>query len=315
MRVSPRSWLLRVSSRTGCLLLVACCPSNLLHVLTTPQPCSLNDFMDYLFYVEHNAESLQFFLWYCDYVERWSGLLPRQKALSQPWDPDKATEPRSRFITYSHKRARSDKMGKIMNIMEMDSEKRKRESSEVEASRGGTSAASSTNFSRPRTPPSAVLSPTGSAKEDWQPCKSFAQNHDRVVADESISHNPTLPRRNQPRSKAIHRRGSSPTTQPLHKRPRVVSTSLPTHHPPIGTPPSLHRRRSQPPKPPSQLHPLGEIQHQYVTHHLCARHRHPAHPPRPRSRYPPHPLPPQPLSTNRLSHPLVAGNHPLHRGI
>ncbi|KAM7209502.1 hypothetical protein V8F20_000240 [Naviculisporaceae sp. PSN 640] len=151
----------------------------------TCPPCSLNDFMDYLYYIEHNAESLQFFLWYCDYVERFSGLLPRQKALSKPWDPEKAKEPRSRFITYSHKRARSDKMGKIMTILEMESDKKARESFEGEhKTRGSISTTASRDSSRPRTPPPALLSPTGStAKEDWQPftIQPFRDEISRIV--------------------------------------------------------------------------------------------------------------------------------------
>ncbi|KAK3986224.1 hypothetical protein QBC44DRAFT_297466 [Cladorrhinum sp. PSN332] len=84
----------------------------------TASPCSLADFMNYLCHVEHNAENLQFFLWYSNYVQRWSQLLPRQKALSPAWDPEKVSGgQRSKFITYSHKRARSLKMNKIISIM------------------------------------------------------------------------------------------------------------------------------------------------------------------------------------------------------
>ena len=133
------------------------------------QPCSLNDFMDYLYYVEENAENLQFFLWYCDYVQRWSGLLPRQKAMSPIWDPDKAGEPpaASRFIKYSHKRATSDKMNKIIAIMEIDQSRRA--SQETIASHAGRNSAPS-NYSRSRTSSlSSIMSPVD-AKEDWQPC-------------------------------------------------------------------------------------------------------------------------------------------------
>lgn len=50
-------------------------------------PCSLPDFMDYLVYVELNAENLQFYLWYKDYVERWENEVPDgDKALSPAWD-------------------------------------------------------------------------------------------------------------------------------------------------------------------------------------------------------------------------------------
>lgn len=126
--------------------------------------------MDYLFYVGRSAENLQFFLWYCDYVQRWSTLLPRQKALSPIWDPDKAREPpaASRFIRYSHKRATSDKMNKIISIMEMDQSRR---ASEDKTAGPGRHNSTSTNYSRPRTSSSmsSIMSPVDT-KEDWQPC-------------------------------------------------------------------------------------------------------------------------------------------------
>jgi hypothetical protein len=126
--------------------------------------------MDYLFYVEHNAEALQFFLWYCDYIQRWSDLLPRQKALSPVWDPEKASEPASRFIRYSHKRATSDKMNKIISIMEMDHSKG---TSEDRPRGHGRHNSTSTNYSRHRQQTSSSLSSIMSpvdTKEDWQPC-------------------------------------------------------------------------------------------------------------------------------------------------
>jgi len=128
--------------------------------------------MDYLVYEERNAESLQFFLWYYDYLQRWSGLLLRQKALSPVWDPEKAAEPRSRFITYSHKRARSQKMNKIITIMEMESARVPEDPfTDPEGRRSTSSLASSTHSSGPRTPSAVLLSPGHSPKPDWQPCK------------------------------------------------------------------------------------------------------------------------------------------------
>jgi hypothetical protein len=128
--------------------------------------------MDYLVYEEHNAESLQFFLWYYDYLQRWSQLLARQKALSPVWDPEKAAEPRSRFITYSHKRARSQKMNKIITIMEMESENQLDDPfADPEGRRSTSSMASSIHTSGPKTPSSVLLSPGESPKPDWQPCK------------------------------------------------------------------------------------------------------------------------------------------------
>jgi hypothetical protein len=44
--------------------------------------------MDYLVYIEHNAENLQFFLWYRDYERRFNALPEKERALSQEWVPD-----------------------------------------------------------------------------------------------------------------------------------------------------------------------------------------------------------------------------------
>ena len=44
--------------------------------------------MDYLIYVERNAENLQFYLWYIDYVRRWNELPAKDQALSPKWQPE-----------------------------------------------------------------------------------------------------------------------------------------------------------------------------------------------------------------------------------
>ncbi|KAM3079388.1 hypothetical protein ACMFMG_005820 [Clarireedia jacksonii] len=53
-------------------------------------PCSLADFMDFLVYVEHNAENLQFYLWYKDYVHRFEALPEKDRALAPEWTPETA---------------------------------------------------------------------------------------------------------------------------------------------------------------------------------------------------------------------------------
>ncbi|CCF45914.1 hypothetical protein CH063_14840, partial [Colletotrichum higginsianum] len=79
----------------------------------TESPCSLNDFMDYLVYVEQDAEPLQFFLWYCGYVHEWTtALTPEQRALAPRWDPD-----RGRKLSPRERRARN--ASKVSNILEM----------------------------------------------------------------------------------------------------------------------------------------------------------------------------------------------------
>lgn len=48
--------------------------------------------MDYLVYVEQNAEPLQFFLWFCGYVRSWTELTPQERALVPRYDPERAEE-------------------------------------------------------------------------------------------------------------------------------------------------------------------------------------------------------------------------------
>lgn len=48
-------------------------------------PCTTRDFMNYLKYIEHSSENLQFFLWYRSYVERFANLPDSEKVLSPEW--------------------------------------------------------------------------------------------------------------------------------------------------------------------------------------------------------------------------------------
>lgn len=49
------------------------------------QPCTLDDFMQYLVHVSHDAENLQFWLWLQDYIKRFFVIPPSEQVLSPPW--------------------------------------------------------------------------------------------------------------------------------------------------------------------------------------------------------------------------------------
>ncbi|KAI1077490.1 hypothetical protein F5B20DRAFT_592810 [Whalleya microplaca] len=51
----------------------------------TCPPCTIRDFMNYLLYIEHSAENLQFFLWYRDYVRRFNEASTSDVLLAQEW--------------------------------------------------------------------------------------------------------------------------------------------------------------------------------------------------------------------------------------
>ena len=46
--------------------------------------------MNYLMYIEHSAENLQFYLWYRDYLKRFNELPPNERALAPEWSAEQA---------------------------------------------------------------------------------------------------------------------------------------------------------------------------------------------------------------------------------
>ncbi|KAE9979977.1 hypothetical protein BLS_009282 [Venturia inaequalis] len=51
----------------------------------TCPPVTIRDFMDFLKYIEHSAENLQFFMWVRDYIKRFEDLPASEKAFSPEW--------------------------------------------------------------------------------------------------------------------------------------------------------------------------------------------------------------------------------------
>ena len=60
------------------------------HSLMGLQPVTTREFMDFLVYIELSAENLQFYLWYQDYVKRFSLLPDSEKALVPEWNAESA---------------------------------------------------------------------------------------------------------------------------------------------------------------------------------------------------------------------------------
>lgn len=81
--------------------------------------------MDYLVYEEENAETLQFFLWFCGYVVRWSELSTSEKQQSPPWSPedpwgaaDKDDRSGRPITLQTHRRERSKRLNQILEILD-----------------------------------------------------------------------------------------------------------------------------------------------------------------------------------------------------
>ncbi|KAL8809895.1 MAG: hypothetical protein Q9223_007858 [Gallowayella weberi] len=56
-------------------------------------PCTLQDFMDYLVYVSHDAENLQFWIWLQAYTRKFYASPPAEQALSPPWSAVEGLQP------------------------------------------------------------------------------------------------------------------------------------------------------------------------------------------------------------------------------
>lgn len=104
--------------------------------------------MDYLVCEESNAELLQFFTWFCQYVERWSDLPPHKKEPSPPWKHSEPVE-KNRSHLHAHRQAGSDRLNQILDILDRRnaSGKTSRVQEEVHIK---SSSPETRNFSTPR---------------------------------------------------------------------------------------------------------------------------------------------------------------------
>ncbi|GAB7348128.1 hypothetical protein MBLNU459_g6145t1 [Dothideomycetes sp. NU459] len=69
-------------------------------------PCSTRDFMNYLKYIEHDAENLQFYLWLRGYSKRFEKLSAADKVLSPEWTASQAEAEHS--SSQPHRRTKSN---------------------------------------------------------------------------------------------------------------------------------------------------------------------------------------------------------------
>ncbi|KAI2632089.1 hypothetical protein GGR54DRAFT_17614 [Hypoxylon sp. NC1633] len=142
---------------------------------STHSPCSLDDFIDYLVYVERSAENLQFFLWYCSYVGRWSQLPEKEKEPSPAWRISKRPDPQSPLRS-ARLGEGTDKLDRILKIMARGlmttttTTPSSPQQNTPNTDRDSRASGIGTNFSRPRTPaPLSVVKEGDRDEWRWQP--------------------------------------------------------------------------------------------------------------------------------------------------
>ncbi|OTB03415.1 hypothetical protein M426DRAFT_263194 [Hypoxylon sp. CI-4A] len=135
---------------------------------TTHSPCSLDDFIDYLVYVEHSAENLQFFMWYCRYVEKWGQLSEEDRERSSVWRLSQKTYIRPQSSPAKFQDG-MDRLNRILTILDQASSSTSRRVQSINEP-GSNENRAGVNFSRPRTPARALEVKEEAQKEwQWQP--------------------------------------------------------------------------------------------------------------------------------------------------
>lgn len=154
--------------------------------------------MDYLVYIEHNAENLQFYLWCKDYARRFDALPEEEKALSPEWIP--AADAPPNLVKGGDKKATGIKRFTIANMMETnyeattgaelfgdDKEIGLRRASNIKdsASMVGSTISDATTLT--------TAEVTAQAGLKWQPCTFYFLIPLRVCLLTEVSHHPALP--------------------------------------------------------------------------------------------------------------------------
>lgn len=262
--------------------------------------------MNYLRYIEHSAENLQFYLWYRSYVERFDKLPASEQALSPEWSAaqmdTEITQPARRKKTPAAI-ATVLRGTDFADTVPLDAEKRdpfndpRRDSPEMMRTPASPTfsefESSCMSDERPVSSRSDFQRKAGEAMDDagmkWKPCTYNLCPSFQCMLIHQHSYRTTFPRRTHPYHHNIHRCRRIAPTQPLRPRTQRSTPRSSTHHSPIRPSCRLHQRRifSTPPGPP-QLHQMDHLQRQSPSCNLRPRPRHLVDPPRHPRRSPHH---------------------------
>ena len=112
---------------------------------------TLVDFMDYLMYVEHSAENLQFYLWHQDYIRRFNKADTSDLAMAPEWTQAMEAEVAAKLRKEASETSRRHEKGEAAEMF-------KGTYFEVKSKPADTPAISATSFLNPAftTPPSTA---------------------------------------------------------------------------------------------------------------------------------------------------------------
>lgn len=137
--------------------------------------------MNYLKYIEHDAENLQFYLWYKAYAARFADLPDSEKRLSPEWTAEQAQADNAAYRAQIASKTISPETAAVLKGLEQDSENGKSEegnpfndSTESATADRDTSSLDTRPLSATHTAKSGYSQRAESAFEEaglkWQPC-------------------------------------------------------------------------------------------------------------------------------------------------
>lgn len=237
--------------------------------------------MNYLLYIEHAAENLQFFLWYQDYVKRFNDAFTSDTLLSPEWTQAMEDETAARIQKDTVERLKKEPKTITAIFKGTDFEKGAAEIAVTEIM---------DPFPTPPATPSdddATSLLSGSQAPNYQiqaqdafdaagvtqPCSSpppFTPTHlhnpINIISDPLLtphSHHPTLPRRNQPRDRDVHQALRPAAAQPVLAGAEDRDPSTSVHDAPVDAAGRRAQRRGHAAAAGApELRALGRVQRQ-----------------------------------------------------
>lgn len=146
--------------------------------------------MDYLVYVEFNAENLQFYLWYKDYARRFEALSDAEKALSPAWNPESQDitnlakdpeEEESKARRQSQAPSLAEPGFDAKKVVKFSDEGGNRDRHHLSLVKGNWSFVSTSLSDAPTIPTTAEV--TAQAGLKWQPCRSSPSPSDFIITN------------------------------------------------------------------------------------------------------------------------------------
>lgn len=252
--------------------------------------------MNYLLYVEHAAENLQFFLWYRDYVERFNDADTSDINLSPEWTQAMEDETAAKIQKDAIDKLRKGPKTTITIFKGTDFEKGVADVTVVEkrnpfstppptpSVNDASSFLSGPQVSGYRTHIQDAFSAAGTT----QPCTftpyyfcpylPISYKTVKSVVLTLASHHPALPRRNQPHNHNVHHDRLAATTEPLVAAAKTRSPGPGIHDAPLRLALRGPRRRGHVTTTSApEFHPVVRVQRQPAARALCqgARRRDP----------------------------------------